>query len=101
MSLVLIAIVAWSAFLVYFDTTSHGIGKVDDQDDVMNLSATQWMFAFLLFWAVAAPIYLYNRRRLVERARDNHVIENDRQLKLRVLGGFALLVTILRIVKAF
>lgn len=90
-----------SAFWVYFDATSHRVGKVEphrintDSSQPSNLkenySAGLWAILVLLLWIVAFPRYLAKRRVLFARASQYPVDATTRIPKLVALAAITLL----------
>lgn len=78
---------------IYWDATTHRIGKIPGPAAVTNNSAGAWAVATLLLWIVVLPFYLWKRAELIERAKANPVDTKNRGGKLGllvVLGGVAI-----------
>lgn len=75
-----------SCLWVYWDATSHGIGRVRGVVSVFNMSAGAWASAALLLWIVAFPAYLLRRRALLREAQEHPVKVTNRSVKLVVLA---------------
>jgi hypothetical protein len=75
-----------SCLWIYWDATSHGIGRVPGVVSVFNMSAGAWASAALLLWIVAFPAYLLNRNALLRRAKEHPVKVTNRSVKLVVLA---------------
>ena len=70
----LIAIVVTaSALWVYWDATSHNIGRVKSRKGLFNMSAESWALATFFLWVIAFPAYLIKRGSLREDAEYNPV----------------------------
>jgi amino acid transporter len=87
-------VVAASIVFVYYDTTKNKIGKIPDEKGFLNLSPALWAIATWLLWIVAFPLYLMNRAKLIEKAKEKpqEVSDKRRKIVLCILGGIAVLV---------
>ena len=81
-------VIACSMFFIYYDTTKNKIGKIPDEKWFLNLSPGLWTIATWLLWIVAFPLYLINRSKLIEKAKQKpqNVPEKRRKIVLGILG---------------
>ncbi len=87
-------IVAASILFVYYDTTKNKIGKISGEKGFLNLSPGLWAIATWLLWIVAFPLYLINRSKLIEKAKQNpqEISDKKRKVVLGILGVIVALV---------
>ena len=81
-------IVSISALFVYYDATKNKIGKItEEKSGILNSSAEAWAITTLLLWIVAFPLYLINRSKLIEKAKQHpqEVGKNKRRIVLGVI----------------
>lgn len=64
-------LVIWSVLFVYVDATHNKIGKIPGKKGLLNNSAGVWSIGTLLLWIVVFPLYLINRKKLIEGAKEN------------------------------
>jgi hypothetical protein len=53
---------------VYLDATKNKIGKVPEVKKITNMSAGMWATGTALLWIFVFPLYLINRRKLINIA---------------------------------
>lgn len=58
------------AVFVYVDATKKKIGKVPDVQRFTNMSAGMWAAGTALLWIVVFPLYLINRKKLINIAAE-------------------------------
>ncbi len=87
-------IVAGSILFVFYDTTKNKIGKIPDEKGFLNLSPGLWAIATWLLWIVAFPLYLINRSKLIEKAKEKpqEISDKKRKIILGLLGVIVALV---------
>lgn len=86
LSIVLTTVLVVSAVWVYWDATSHGIGKVPGKR-WFNQSAGSWSIVVLLLWIVGFPTYVLKRGELIRRAAEHPVAHRGRTVKLAMLAA--------------
>jgi hypothetical protein len=81
-------IVIGSVLFVYFDATKNEIGKVPGEKGFTNMSAGVWAIGTWLLWIVAFPLYLINRKKLIEKAQNSpqEVPETRRKIILGLVS---------------
>lgn len=81
-------IVIGSILFVYFDATKNKIGKVPGEKGFTNMSAGVWAIGTWLLWIVAFPLYLINRKKLIEKAQNSpqEVPETRRKIILGLIS---------------
>lgn len=86
------AIIA-TVFFIYYDATKNKIGKIPGENRFTNLSAGMWAFGAFMLWIIVFPLYLANRSKLIEKAKEHPqpVSEPGRAIKLCLLGALLLL----------
>lgn len=86
------AIIA-TVFFIYYDATKNKIGKIPGENRFTNLSAGMWAFGALMLWIIVFPLYLINRSKLIEKARENPQVVSGagRGIKLGLLATLFLL----------
>lgn len=89
--LVVAATSAWT----YLDASGHRVGRVEGDASFANMSAGAWGFCVLGFWIVGFPAYLFNRRRLIERARKHPRESSYRGFKAAALAAPGLAIAVL------
>lgn len=57
------------AMLIYFDSVRSGIYKVRGGKEFWNNSPTGWFWCVLWIGIVAVPVYLKNRKKMIERCK--------------------------------
>lgn len=80
-------VVGASAALVYLDAAAHRIGKIEGDKSFTNISAGAWGVCVLLIWVVGVPLYLANRSRLVDRAKEQPRDSGMRTAKASALAA--------------
>jgi len=75
-----------SAFWVYFDATSHKIGKIPGDSGTFNMSAGGWAAVTLGLWIVGFPSYVLKRSSLLKRAKEHPVEPTSRVIGYLVLA---------------
>jgi len=85
--------VVLSTFFVYWDCTRNHIGKIADEKGLMNNSAGIWTVGTLLLWIVVFPLYLINRKKLIQKAQTSPQVVSS--LKRNSILGLFLLMTLL------
>lgn len=63
-------IILASMIFIYLDATKNNIGKVPNEKRFTNMSAGMWCTATGLLWIVGFPLYLLNRKKLIEKAKE-------------------------------
>jgi hypothetical protein len=81
-TIVAAVIAAWVIW-VYWDATSHKIGKIPEAGGFLNMSAGAW--CFVSFWLFGFVAYLWKRDRLIALAKTHPVEVKKRWLKLTVV----------------
>lgn len=56
---------------VYWDATRNNIGKIPGEKGFTNSSAGMWAVGTGILWIVIFPLYLINRKKLIEKAKEN------------------------------
>jgi hypothetical protein len=77
---VLLLIGTISPIIVYLDATKQKIA-----------AAGTWAIFVLLIWIIGLPVYLFKRKKMIEKAKEAPVIEEQRALKTLVLSLACLL----------
>lgn len=90
-------IIAFTPLWVYLDATKNKIGQVIGSDETKNInfSAGGWAISILALWIIAFPVYLMQRRKLIEKAQKYPVTVENRIAKaigLSSIGFIALLI---------
>lgn len=85
-------LVSCSILFVYYDTTKHRIGKIPGQKGFLNLSPGLWALATFGLWIVAFPLYLLNRSKLIDKAKQHPYEVSNRR---RYITIFVLIVLLL------
>lgn len=96
LDMLIVLVIVASSIWVYFDATSHKIGKISGTKSIFNMSAGAWAVVTLLLWIVGFPAYLVKRRELIDKAGKDPVEVSARSAKIAVLsivGGLWVLVT--------
>jgi hypothetical protein len=57
-----------AALWIYYDVTKNKIGYVPEEKRFTNATPGLWALTTLVLWIVALPVYLMNRKQLIERA---------------------------------
>ncbi|NTV51256.1 MAG: hypothetical protein HGA69_00260 [Desulfobulbaceae bacterium] len=55
---------------VYLDATKNKIGKVPEVKRFTNMSAGMWATGTAMLWIVVFPLYLLNRKKLIDIAEE-------------------------------
>ena len=55
---------------VYVDATKNKIGKIPDNKRFTNMSAGMWATGTALLWILVFPLYLINRKKLINIAAE-------------------------------
>lgn len=81
-------LVIWSVLFVYVDATHNKIGKIPGKKGMLNNSAGVWSIGTLLLWIVVFPLYLINRKILMEKAQNSpqEVPETRRKIILGMIS---------------
>jgi hypothetical protein len=87
-------IVALSAVFVYYDATNNRIGKIPNDRGFANLHAGGWAIATLFLWIIAVPVYLINRKSLIQKAETHPLEAKHKGLVLGVLIGICVLLVL-------
>ena len=83
-------IIVLSAFFIYWDCTRNHIGKIPEQKSMLNNSAGVWAIGTCLLWIVVFPLYLFNRKKLKQKAVASPQIVSSLRRNL-ILGVFFLI----------
>jgi hypothetical protein len=75
-----------SGIWVYWDASENKIGRIPGAKGSTNTSAGSWGVVTLGLWIVGFPMYLMNRTRLIEAAKENPVESGARPLKALMLA---------------
>lgn len=72
-SLILNLAVIAIAIIIYNDAANQKIGKVKGVKSLLNISAGGWGGCTIFLAIAAIPLYLINRKKLIEKAKANPV----------------------------
>lgn len=74
-------IIIISAIFVYWDAKRNNIHKIQGEKSILNISAGGWFWVTLLLWIVAFPLYLINRKKLIEKCKGQIVVKDGVEYK--------------------
>lgn len=63
-------VVLGCVLFVYLDATRNKIGKIPQVKRFTNMSAGMWAIGTALLWIVVFPLYLLNRKKLIDIAAE-------------------------------
>lgn len=88
--IIIYLLVIGSMFFVYFDTTKNKIGKIPGEKGLLNMSPGMWTVGTWLLWIVFFPLYLINRSKLIEKAKEHPQETSEKKRKI-ILGIIAVI----------
>ncbi|MFI3215507.1 MAG: hypothetical protein QX192_01730 [Methylococcales bacterium] len=81
---------AYSILWIYYDATNNKIGRIRGEG-IFSFSAGEWASYSLIVWSIIFPIYLFKRKKLIQKAQENPVYASNVKVKLVILGIFSFL----------
>ena len=81
---------AYSILWIYYDATNNKIGRIRGEG-IFSFSAGEWASYCLIVWSIIFPVYLFKRKKLIQKAQDNPVYASNVKVKLVILGMFSFL----------
>ncbi|MDP8204994.1 MAG: hypothetical protein P9L95_10735 [Candidatus Tenebribacter mawsonii] len=70
-----------SAIFVFWDAKRNNIHEIQGEKSILNISAGGWFCVTLLLWIVAFPLYLINRKKLIEKCKGKGIVKDGVEYK--------------------